>query len=49
LPLVVYSEPAQPPNVALAAAMETEVEWLRRYLEVSQGTLETAKREMQAV
>jgi hypothetical protein len=35
LPLAVTAEPAQPLDVAPAAAVETEVERLRRFLEVS--------------
>jgi hypothetical protein len=33
-------------DAAPAAATEIEVEWLRRYLEVSQATLEAAEQEM---
>jgi hypothetical protein len=40
------SEPAQPPDAAPAASMETELERLRRYLEVSQAALEMAEWEM---
>jgi hypothetical protein len=32
-----------------AAAAETEVEWLRRYLGVSQAALEAAEWEMQVI
>jgi hypothetical protein len=42
-------EPTQPLDAASAAAAETEVERLRRYLEVSQATLEVIEREMQVV
>jgi hypothetical protein len=42
-------EPAQPLDVASTAAVETEVERLWRFLEVSQTTLEAAEREMQVV
>jgi hypothetical protein len=49
LPLIVSVEPAQLPDAAPAAAVETEVDRLRRYLEVSQATLEVVEREMQAV
>jgi hypothetical protein len=35
LPLAVSFEPAQPSDAASAAVVETEVERLRRYLEVS--------------
>jgi hypothetical protein len=40
---------AQTLDDALAAAAETEVEGLRRFLEVSQTALEVAEREMQVV
>jgi hypothetical protein len=43
LPLVVTVEPAQPSDVAPAATAETEVERLRRYLEVYQAMLEAAE------
>jgi hypothetical protein len=36
-------EPTQPSYAALAATTETEVDRLRRYLEVSQATLEAVK------
>jgi hypothetical protein len=36
-------------DAAPAAAAEIEVERLRRYLEVSQATLEATEREMQVV
>jgi hypothetical protein len=39
----VSSEPAQSSDAAPAAAAETEVERLRRYLEVSQAALEAAE------
>jgi hypothetical protein len=45
LPLVVFLEPAQPLDAAPAAAAETELERLRRYLEVSQAALEVAERD----
>jgi hypothetical protein len=41
--LIVSVEPAQPPDVALATARETEVDRLRWYLEVSQAALEAAE------
>jgi hypothetical protein len=44
--LVVSSEPVQPPNAASDAAVETELERLRRYLEVSQAALKAAELEM---
>jgi hypothetical protein len=39
-------EPAQPLDATLATAVETEVERLRRFLEVSQTVLEAAEQEM---
>jgi hypothetical protein len=42
-------EPVQPLDGAPAAGLETEVEQLRRYLEVSQATLEVAEWEMQVI
>jgi hypothetical protein len=39
-------ELAQPSNPASATTVEIEVERLRRYLEVSQGTLEVVEWEM---
>jgi hypothetical protein len=42
-------EPVQPPDAASVAAVETELERLRRYLEVSQAPLEAAELEMQVV
>jgi hypothetical protein len=43
------AEPTQPLDAAPAVTVETEVERLRRYLEVSQATLEATEREMQVV
>jgi hypothetical protein len=48
-PLGVSLESAQPSDAALVTAVKTELERLRRYLEVSQVTLEVAERETQAV
>jgi hypothetical protein len=45
----VIVEPAQSVDAAPAVVAETEVERLRRYLEVSQVTLEAAELEMQVV
>jgi hypothetical protein len=42
-------EPAQPSDAAPAMVVEVEVERLRRYLEVSQATLEAVKQEMQVI
>jgi hypothetical protein len=42
-------ESVQPSDAALVTAVKTELERLRRYLEVSQVTLEVAERETQAV
>jgi hypothetical protein len=49
LPLAVTLEPAQPLDATPATAVETELERLRRYLDVSQAALEAAEREMQAI
>jgi hypothetical protein len=49
LPLAVIVEPAQSVDAVPAVAAETEVERLRRYLEVSQFVLEAAEPEMQVV
>jgi hypothetical protein len=45
-PLAVTAELAQPSNAASAATAKTEVERLRRYLEVSYATLEVVEQEM---
>jgi hypothetical protein len=47
--LIVPVEPTQAPDAAPIATMETEVDRLKWYLEVSQATLEVVEQEMQAV
>jgi hypothetical protein len=49
LPLAVTTELVQPSDVVPATVVNTEVERLRRYLEVSQAMLEVTKREMQVI
>jgi hypothetical protein len=49
LPLIVPTEPTQASDAVPVATMETEVDRLKRYLEVSQATLEVVEQEMQTV
>jgi hypothetical protein len=43
------AEPTQASDVVSVTTMETEVDRLKRYLEVSQATLEVVEQEMQTV
>jgi hypothetical protein len=49
LPLAMSLEPAQPSDAAPTVAVESELERLRRYLEVSQAALKATEQEMQVV